>query len=169
MNADWVKYLKHFYGCFATSSRYVIFRLQKNQNNVFLISFRFSKTPNSTTAQSTFWQKGPRLFRNLFRYRNLKKMFKWSNNTTLGKENLISDARYKIPTKAYYTLDIFAHNIAIKIYLISLSHRFQWPTKVSSLTKLNSRYVRVLKSLPWFVNRNLCLKIIKYQNIFLSK
>jgi len=32
------------------------------------------------------------------------------------------------------------------------------------LTKFNPRYVRMFKSLPWLVNRN--LKIIKYQNIF---
>jgi hypothetical protein len=37
------------------------------------------------------------------------------------------------------------------------------------LTKFNPRYVRVFKSLPWLVNRNLCLQIIKYQNIFLSQ
>jgi len=35
------------------------------------------------------------------------------------------------------------------------------------LTKLNPRYVRVFKSLYWLVNLNLCLKIIKYQNVFL--
>jgi len=36
------------------------------------------------------------------------------------------------------------------------------------LTKLNPRYVRVFQSLPWLLNKNLCLKIIKYKNIFLS-
>ncbi len=36
------------------------------------------------------------------------------------------------------------------------------------LTELNPRYFRAFKSLPWLVNRNLCLKIIKYQNAFLS-
>jgi len=34
------------------------------------------------------------------------------------------------------------------------------------LTKLNPRYVMVFKILPWLVNRSLCLKIIKYQNVF---
>ncbi len=35
--------------------------------------------------------------------------------------------------------------------------------------EFNPRYPRVFKSLPWFVNRYLCLKSIKYQNIFLSQ
>jgi len=44
--------------------------------------------------------------------------------------------------KALYTTDIFAHNIAIKKCnkKTILSHRFQWPTKVSSL-----------KTIPWFI------------------
>jgi len=37
------------------------------------------------------------------------------------------------------------------------------------LTKFNPKYVWVFKSLPWLVNRNLYLKIIKYLSIFLSQ
>ncbi len=52
-----------------------------------------------------------------------------------------------------------------KKILTILSHGFQWPVKV---TKLNPRYVRVFKSLPWWVIRNLyfyyniALGLIKY-------
>jgi len=53
--------------------------------------------------------------------------------------------------KALYTIDIFAHNIAIKKICNKktiLSHRFQWPTKVRSLkTFLDLCFVHV----PWFI------------------
>ena len=55
-----------------------------------------------------------------------------------------------------------------KNILIILRHKFIMTNQGKLLTKINSRYVRVLKGLPWLVKRNLCLKIIKRQHIFLS-
>jgi len=58
--------------------------------------------------------------------------------------------------KAHATQDIFAHNIAIKIYCnkeINLSYMFQWPTKVSSKTYIDLFFVNIpwffVMSLPW--------------------
>jgi len=39
--------------------------------------------------------------------------------------------------------------------------------KLIKVQKQNTNQGIFLKSLPWLVNRNLCLKIINYQNIFL--
>ncbi len=75
-----------------------------------------------------------------------------------------------IHAKGLYTLVIFAHNISIKRSK-EIDNFEPWVsmTNQDKLLKINSRYVRVFKSLPQLVNRNLCLKIIKYKNNFLSQ